>query len=130
MHISHLDHLVLTVADLDVTTDFYCCVLGMQAVTFGEGRKALAFGRQKINLHLAGHEFEPKAERPTPGSADLCFIVATPLEEVIAHLGQQGVAILEGPVQRTGATGPIRSVYLRDPDLNLIELSNPLEPNA
>ncbi len=130
MHISHLDHLVLTVADLDVTVDFYSCVLGMQAVTFGEGRKALAFGRQKINLHLAGREFEPKAERPMPGSADLCFLVATPLEEVIAHLAQQGVAIFDGPVQRTGATGPIRSVYLRDPDLNLIELSNPLEPKA
>lgn len=130
MHISHLDHLVLTVADLDVTVDFYTRVLGMQPVTFGEGRKALAFGGQKINLHLAGREFEPKAERPVPGSADLCFIVATPLEAVIAHLEQQGVAILEGPVQRTGATGPIRSVYLRDPDLNLIELSNPLEPTA
>jgi len=130
MHIDHLDHLVLTVADLDVTTDFYTRVLGMQPVTFGEGRKALAFGRQKINLHQAGREFEPKAERPTPGSADLCFIVATPLEAVIAHLEQQGVAILEGPVQRTGAIGPIRSVYLRDPDLNLIELSNPLEPTA
>lgn len=130
MQISHIDHLVLTVADLDVTTDFYSRVLGMQAVTFGEGRKALAFGGQKINLHQAGREFEPKAERPMPGSADLCFIVATPLEEVIAHLERQGVAILEGPVRRTGATGPIRSVYLRDPDLNLIELSNPLEPTA
>ena len=130
MQISHLDHLVLTVADLDVTTDFYCRVLGMQAVEFGEGRKALAFGRQKINLHLAGHEFEPKAERPVPGSADLCFIVSTPLEAVIDHLEQQGVAILEGPVRRTGATGPIRSVYLRDPDLNLIELSNYLELTA
>ncbi len=106
----------------------------MQAVTFGEGRKALAFGNQKINLHQAGREFEPKAERPTPGSADLCFIVATPLAEVITHLQAQQVAIVEGPVQRTGATGPIRSVYLRDPDQNLIELSNPLEnplePNA
>ncbi|CDZ93027.1 MULTISPECIES: VOC family protein [Pseudomonadaceae] len=130
MQISHLDHLVLTVADIDVTTDFYCRVLGMQAVTFGEGRKALAFGRQKINLHPAGREFEPKAERPQPGSADLCFIVSTPLEEVIEHLAKQGVAIIEGPVRRTGATGPIRSVYLRDPDLNLIELSNPLEPTA
>ncbi|RRV18051.1 VOC family protein [Pseudomonas saudiphocaensis] len=130
MQISHLDHLVLTVADLDVTTDFYCRVLGMQAVTFGEGRKALAFGRQKINLHPAGREFEPKAERPQPGSADLCFIVSTPLDEVIEHLAQQGVAVIEGPVRRTGATGPIRSVYLRDPDLNLIELSNYLELTA
>ncbi|PZP26804.1 VOC family protein [Pseudomonas kuykendallii] len=127
MHIDHLDHLVLTVADLDVTVDFYTRVLGMQEVTFGEGRKALGFGMQKINLHQAGKEFEPKAERPTPGSADLCFIVATPLEEVIAHLETQGVAILEGPVRRTGATQPIRSVYVRDPDFNLIELSNPLD---
>ena len=127
MHIDHLDHLVLTVADLDVTVDFYTRVLGMQEVTFGEGRKALGFGMQKINLHQAGREFEPKAERPTPGSADLCFIVATPLEEVIAHLETQGVAILEGPVRHTGATQPIRSVYVRDPDFNLIELSNPLD---
>ncbi|MHB1372221.1 MAG: VOC family protein [Pseudomonadaceae bacterium] len=130
MQIDHLDHLVLTVADIETTVDFYTRVLGMQAVTFGEGRKALVFGQQKINLHQAGREFEPKAERPTPGSADLCFIVATPLEQVIAHLKAQQVAILEGPVQRTGATGPIRSVYVRDPDFNLIELSNPLEPSA
>ncbi len=127
MNISHLDHLVLTVADIEKTVDFYTRVLGMQLVTFGEGRKALTFGNQKINLHQAGREFEPKAERPTPGSADLCFIVATPLERVIAHLETQGVSIIEGPVQRTGATDPIRSVYLRDPDQNLIELSNPLE---
>ena len=130
MQIDHLDHLVLTVADIEATVDFYTRVLGMQAVTFGEGRKALAFGNQKINLHQAGREFEPKAERPTPGSADLCFIVATPLVEVVARLERHGVAIVEGPVQRTGATGPIRSVYVRDPDLNLIELSNPLEVPA
>jgi len=130
MNISHLDHLVLTVADIEKTVDFYTRVLGMQLVTFGEGRKALAFGNQKINLHQAGHEFEPKAERPIPGSADLCFIVATPLDRVIAHLEAQGVAIVEGPVQRTGATGRIRSVYVRDPDLNLIELSNSMEPRA
>lgn len=130
MQIDHLDHLVLTVADIETTVDFYTRVLGMQAVTFGEGRKALVFGQQKINLHQAGREFEPKAERPTPGSADLCFIVATPLAEVVAHLQAQGVAIVEGPVQRTGATGPIRSVYVRDPDFNLIELSNSLEPSA
>jgi len=127
VNIDHLDHLVLTVADLDVTVDFYTRVLGMQVVTFGEGRKALSFGVQKINLHQAGKEFEPKAERPTPGSADLCFIVATPLDEVIDHLETQGVAILEGPVRRTGATQPILSVYVRDPDFNLIELSNPLD---
>ena len=130
MQIDHLDHLVLTVADVDATLDFYTRVLGMQLVTFGEGRKALAFGNQKINLHQAGREFEPKAERPTPGSAVLCFIVATPLDEVIAHLEAHRVAIVEGPVKRTGATGPIRSVYLRDPDLNLIELSNLMEPGA
>ncbi len=130
MNISHLDHLVLTVADIEKTVDFYTRVLGMQVVTFGEGRKALAFGNQKINLHQAGHEFEPKAERPTPGSADLCFIVATPLDRVIAYLETQGVSIIEGPVQRTGATGPIRSVYVRDPDLNLIELSNSMESRA
>ncbi len=130
MNISHLDHLVLTVADIEKTVDFYTRVLGMQLVTFGEGRKALTFGNQKINLHQAGCEFEPKAERPTPGSADLCFIVATPLDRVIAHLETQGVSIIEGPVQRTGATGPIRSVYVRNPDLNLIELSNSMESRA
>ncbi|MCQ4250774.1 VOC family protein [Pseudomonas stutzeri] len=130
MQIDHLDHLVLTVADVDATLDFYSRVLGMRLVTFGEGRKALAFGNQKINLHQAGREFEPKAERPTPGSADLCFIVATSLDEVIAHLEAHRVAIVEGPVKRTGATGPIRSVYLRDPDFNLIELSNLMEPDA
>lgn len=130
MQIDHLDHLVLTVADVDATLDFYSRVLGMRLVTFGEGRKALAFGNQKINLHQAGRDFEPKAERPTPGSADLCFIVATPLDEVTAHLEAHRVAIVEGPVKRTGATGPIRSVYLRDPDFNLIELSNLMEPDA
>lgn len=127
MKISHLDHLVLTVADVAATEAFYCRVLGMEPVTFSEGRKALAFGNQKINLHQAGREFEPKAERPTPGAADLCFIVATPLEEVIAHLQAHHIPLVEGPVRRTGATGPLRSVYVRDPDQNLIELSNPLE---
>ncbi|HCW0535643.1 VOC family protein [Pseudomonas aeruginosa] len=126
MQIDRLDHLVLTVRDIDASIDFYTRVLGMRAVTFGAGRKALAFGAQKINLHQARGEFEPKAERPTPGSADLCFIVATPLEAVAEQLRQQAVEILEGPVQRTGAGGPILSLYLRDPDLNLIELSNPL----
>ena len=126
MQIDRLDHLVLTVRDIDASIDFYTRVLGMRAVTFGAGRKALAFGAQKTNLHQAGGEFEPKAERPTPGSADLCFIVATPLEAVAEQLRQQAVEILEGPVQRTGAGGPILSLYLRDPDLNLIELSNPL----
>ena len=124
MRIDRLDHLVLTVRDVDATCSFYVRVLGMQIVTFGEARKALAFGRQKINLHQAGREFEPKAALPTPGSADLCLITDVPLDEVIAHLAACGVAVVEGPVMRTGATGPIRSVYFRDPDGNLIEVSN------
>jgi catechol 2,3-dioxygenase-like lactoylglutathione lyase family enzyme len=125
IRIDHLDHLVLTVASIEVTCDFYTRVLGMRVETFGQGRTALRFGEQKINLHQAGREFEPKALRPTPGSADLCFIAATPLEEVVAHLERLGIAIEVGPVPRTGATGPIRSVYLRDPDANLIEIANP-----
>jgi catechol 2,3-dioxygenase-like lactoylglutathione lyase family enzyme len=125
IRIDHLDHLVLTVASIEATCDFYARALGMQVETFGHGRTALRFGEEKINLHQAGREFEPKALRPTPGSADLCFIAATPLAEVVAHLDSLGIAIEEGPVPRTGATGPIRSVYLRDPDANLIEISNP-----
>lgn len=125
IHIDHLDHLVLTVASLEKTCAFYATVLGMRVETFGNGRKALRFGDQKINLHEAGHEFEPKAKTPTPGSGDLCFIASTALEDVVAHLARLAVPIEEGPVDRTGATGPIRSVYLRDPDANLIEISNP-----
>ncbi len=124
MRIDRLDHLVLTVADIDATVAFYEQVLGMRAVTFGDGRRALAFGTSKINLHQAGHEFEPKSARPTPGSADVCLIAADPLDQVCADLAAHGVTIEEGPVARTGATGPIRSVYLRDPDGNLIEISN------
>ena len=123
MRIDRLDHLVLTVADIDAAISFYTRVLGMEAVTFGAGRRALAFGTSKINLHEAGREFEPKAAHPAPGSADLCLIVANPLNEIIADLEHHGVPITEGPVARTGATGPIRSVYIRDPDHNLIELS-------
>ena len=123
MRIDRLDHLVLTVADIDATVAFYTRVLGMEAVTFGAGRTALAFGRSKINLHRAGHEFEPKARRPTPGSADLCLITAGPLEQVIEDLAAHGIPVEEGPVERTGATGPILSVYFRDPDHNLIEVS-------
>lgn len=124
MQIDRIDHVVLTVADIAATVDFYRDVLGMQPVTFGAGRHALTFGRQKLNLHQAGHEFEPKARQPTPGSADLCLITATPLPEVIAHLRDHGVDIEEGPVTRTGATGHLTSVYVRDPDGNLIEISN------
>ncbi|MEV4259388.1 VOC family protein [Spirillospora sp. NPDC049652] len=123
MRIDRLDHLVLTVADIDVTVDFYTRVLGMEAVTFGAGRTALTFGASKINLHQAGREFEPKAHRPTPGSADLCFIAGDSLDQVIADFAAHGIEIEEGPVDRTGATGPIRSVYVRDPDQNLIEVS-------
>jgi catechol 2,3-dioxygenase-like lactoylglutathione lyase family enzyme len=124
--IDHLDHLVLTVANLGRTCDFYRRVLGMEVDTFQGGRKALIFGNQKINLHQAGHEFEPKAKLPTPGSADFCLIATTALEDVIAHLATLGIPIEVGPVDRTGATGQIRSVYIRDPDGNLIEISNPI----
>jgi catechol 2,3-dioxygenase-like lactoylglutathione lyase family enzyme len=123
VRIDRIDHLVLTVADIDITVEFYLRVLGMRAVTFGRGRTALAFGRSKINLHQAGHEFEPKAHRPTPGSSDLCLIATEPLEQVMKELAMHDVPIEEGPVERTGATGPILSVYFRDPDRNLIEIS-------
>lgn len=126
MKIDTLDHLVLTVRDLDETIAFYSSVLGMQAVTFAGGRKALAFGAMKINLHQAGKELEPKAQQPTPGSADLCFITSVPIQDVVAHLAGCEVKLLEGPVERTGAQGPILSVYFRDPDMNLIEVSNRL----
>ncbi|MDO3433351.1 VOC family protein [Rhizobium sp. CBN3] len=126
IRIDRLDHLVLTVADIAATCDFYSRVLGMSIETFAEGRKALKFGSQKINLHEAGHEFEPKAKHPIPGSGDLCFIAEKPLADVIAHLKTAGVAVDEGPVERTGAIGRLRSVYFRDPDGNLIEVSEPI----
>lgn len=119
-----LDHLVLTVADMEATCEFYQEILGCEIVTFGAGRKALKFGEQKFNLHQAGKEFEPKAMSPRPGSADLCLITDDPIEHVVAKLGVVGVEIEEGPVARTGATGNIVSVYIRDPDGNLLELSN------
>lgn len=121
--IDHLDHLVLTAVDGDAAKDFYVRVLGMQLETFGAGRMAFRFGAQKINLHIRGHEFEPKAHLPVPGALDLCFIASIPLDKVIERLQQADWPIIEGPVMRTGATGPIRSVYVRDPDLNLIEIS-------
>jgi catechol 2,3-dioxygenase-like lactoylglutathione lyase family enzyme len=122
--IDRIDHIVITAFDLERTLDFYARVLGMEAITFAGGRRGLAFGRQKINLHQAGREFEPKALKPVPGSMDLCFITETPLEEVVAHLKSEGVAIAAGPVPKTGALGPMTSVYFRDPDGNLIEVSN------
>jgi len=121
--IDHLDHLVLTTTDEEACTRFYVDVMGMTLETFGPGRKAFRFGNQKINLHVKGHEFEPKAQVPMPGSLDLCFIASMPLDDVIARLKDRGVPIIEGPVMRTGATSRIRSVYVRDPDLNLIEIS-------
>ncbi len=127
LHIDRLDHLVLTVADIATTCDFYQRVLGMEVIDFGTGRKALRFGMQKINLHAHGKEFEPKADRPTPGAADLCLITYATTEEILAHLEAQGVVVEEGPVQRTGATGPILSVYFRDPDANLIEVARYLD---
>lgn len=123
--IDHLDHLVLTTADEEACIRFYTELLGMKLETFGQGRKAFRFGNQKINLHIKGREFEPKAHTPVPGALDLCFIADRPLDDVIAYLGRSGVEIVEGPVAKTGATGPIRSVYVRDPDLNLIEISEP-----
>ncbi len=124
MEISHLDHLVLTVKDIEITVDFYQRVLGMKPIQFGEGRLALSFGNQKINLHQQGKEFEPKARHVQAGSADLCFITNTPIDEVFDHITGQGVIIEEGPVERTGAVDKITSIYLRDPDGNLIEVSN------
>ena len=121
--IDHLDHLVLTTAHEEACISFYVDVMGMSLESFGAGRKAFRFGNQKVNLHVKGHEFEPKAQLPTPGSLDLCFIASVPLDEVVARLGEKGVPVLEGPVMRTGATSRIRSVYVRDPDLNLIEIS-------
>jgi catechol 2,3-dioxygenase-like lactoylglutathione lyase family enzyme len=121
--ITGLDHLVLTVRDLDATVRFYVDGLGMRLETFGEGRKALHFGSQKINLHVAGHEFEPKAAHPTPGSGDLCFLSERPLAEISERLALLGYPIIDGPVARAGATGPIRSIYTRDPDGNLVEIA-------
>lgn len=119
-----MDHVVLTVADIERTIAFYERVLGMKAVSFGEGRRALAFGDQKLNLHQAGREFVPRAARPTPGAIDLCFTTDVPLAEVVAHLRAEDVEIELGPVDKTGARRPLRSIYFRDPDGNLIEVSN------
>ncbi|HLY46863.1 MAG TPA: VOC family protein [Stellaceae bacterium] len=122
--IARLDHLVLTVADIDRTCAFYTRVLGMEVLRFGEGRTALRFGQQKINLHAADNIPGLVADKPTPGSGDLCFITELPLAEIVAHLGRCGVAIVAGPGPRAGAIGTIQSVYIRDPDMNLVEISN------
>ncbi|MDM0056610.1 VOC family protein [Variovorax fucosicus] len=121
--IDHLDHLVLTTTDEKACIGFYVDGLGMSLESFGEGRQAFRFGNQKINLHVKGKEFEPKAHTPVPGALDLCFIASMPLDDVMAELQRKGLTIVEGPVMRTGAVARIRSVYLRDPDLNLIEIS-------
>lgn len=124
MRIDRIDHFVLTVADIDATIAFYTTILGMTAVVFGGDRKALRFGDSRINLHPTDEKGGPKAHRPTPGSADVCLVVGDPIEAVIAELTGAGVPIEVGPVEREGARGQMTSVYLRDPDDNLIELSN------
>lgn len=130
IRIDAIDHIVLTARDLDATTAFYQRVLGMSVVQFGAGRRALAFGVQKINLHQAGREFDPKADRPTPGSVDVCFLTRTPIAEVLEHFAREAVSVIEGPVERTGAQGRILSVYFRDPDGNLVEVANRIDPPA
>ena len=124
MKITSIDHIVLTVKDIEKTVQFYESILGMVSETFGEGRVALKFGSQKINLHKKGQEFEPKANKPIPGSEDLCFITETKLKKAMEYVKSMGVNILEGPVARTGAIGSIISFYFRDPDGNLIEVAN------
>ena len=138
--IQSLDHFVLTVADPQATIAFYRDVLGMEPVQFGEGRHALAFGSQKINLHVAGAEFVPHAGRPVPGSADFCLLTDEPVEALATRFEAAGVAVFLGPVDKTGATGPLRSIYIKDPDGNLVEIkayrriatvaSSPLIPAA
>ena len=123
MKLDRIDHFVLTVASIDATCAFYTRVLGMTVTEFAGGRKALSFGSQKINLHERGKEFEPKAQTPTPGSGDFCLITTTPIQDVLAQLNAMNIEIEDSIVARTGATGPIQSVYLRDPDGNLIEIS-------
>jgi len=123
MNIKQIDHLVLTVKDIKASCKFYTTVMGMKEVDFGQGRKAVIFGNQKINFHQQGKEFEPKALHPTPGSGDLCFITDAPMSEVIAHVRACRIEILEGPVKRIGAMGSMTSIYLRDPDQNLIEIA-------
>ena len=126
MDIASIDHVVLTVRDVRASVAFYTRVLGMREVVFGSDRRALAFGTSKLNLHQAGREIEPKASHAAPGAVDLCLLAHTPIAEILSHLAAHGVTVEHGPVERHGAEGPILSVYVRDPDGNLIELSNPL----
>lgn len=128
MKISKIDHLVLTVASISVTCDFYERILGMTAIEFADNRKALTFGHYKINLHQLNNEFEPKAKLPTPGSADLCLITDSTQQEILAHLNTENIEIEQGPVQRSGANGSITSFYIRDPDENLIEIATYTSP--
>lgn len=127
MNFIGIDHIVLTVKSIKTSIEFYCSILGMTEVTFGKGRKAVLCGSQKINFHEVGNEFEPKAFYPLPGSADICFITDIPLKEMVEKLNKQKIVIIGGPVERTGARGKICSIYLRDPDQNLIEISNYLQ---
>ncbi len=124
MVVTKLDHIVLTVKDIQTTVSFYTTVLGMKLERFGRDRVGLSYGTGKINLHEFGSEFKPKAWKPTPGSSDLCFIVSTPLNEIKTHVESIGITIIKGPVMRTGTKGPIESLYFRDPDQNLIEVAN------
>lgn len=128
MKIDSIDHIVFTVKDIDATCEFYSKVMGMEVVTFGEGRKAVAFGSQKINLQQLGRESTLIAEKPTPGSADICFVTSVPVSEVVAYLNSCGVRLVGGPVERNGARGMMMSVYFRDPDHNLVEVSNYARP--
>ena len=123
MKIKNIDHLVLTVKDIEASCRFYTTVLAIEEVSFGQGRKAVAFGNQKINFHQHGQELEPRALHPTPGSGDLCFITDDSISDVIEHIQSCGIEIIEGPVARIGAKGPMISIYIRDPDQNLIEIS-------
>ncbi len=127
INIVSLDHLVLTVASIDSTVDFYTRILGMEKVDFANKRIALRFGQQKINLHQAGGELQPRASRPLPGSADICLLTGAPLADVLAHLNAHHIPVIEGPVERTGANGKLLAVYIRDPDQNLIEIANVID---
>ncbi len=127
MKIIGIDHLVITVKDIDETVAFYTRILGMTAITFAEGRKGLVFGAQKINLHKAGEEIMPHSQNPVPGSTDICFITETPMPQVISHLASCSIEILAGPLQKSGAAGPLLSIYIKDPDSNLIEIANQIK---